>query len=977
MRKIGQLLLAALSIAAFSPAAMAQQRTLHGTVLDLDTGQPIDGVGVRVRGTTIGALTGADGRFEFQAPSGALTLDVRRIGYRPESVPVAADQSEIVIRMKADVLRLSQTVITGQATSISRANAANDIAVVGASDLTHTHEQTIENALQGKVAGAIVTSNSGAPGGGLQVQMRGVTSIFGNSQPLYVVDGVPVANTATENGLNAVTGSAGGMNTSNQDNGVNRIADLNPEDIASIEILKGPSAAAIYGSEAANGVVIITTKQGSPGKPRFQLTQRLGTHVQAKTLGLRRFTLPEAVAFDAGYGIDSATTAAWYQQSGGFDNFEKDLYGDRSLSYETDLSLSGGSDATQYFISGLAMHDNGIMYNTGYSKQGLRANLTQSVGSKLQVKVNTNMVHSLTNRGVSNNDNVNITPYFVFAETPSFFPLRQADGSYTYNPFSGSNPLQTINLLQAPEDLFRLMGSVDATYTVFNSDQQSLKATVNAGVDHYTYKSNIYSPPNLFFEPADGLPGTATDLTTTETRAPMALSLTHVYTSSADGWQATTSIGARRGYDAIGTTNIVTQDLLAGQSNIDRGSAVNVFENRQSTRTLALYGQEEVLLLDRRLYLTGGILGQRSTNNAHVNQFYYYPKFAGSYHWTHLGPFDDFKVRAAYGETGNEPVYGNKFTSLVGVTYAGQNGLAIGGVLADPNLHPEREKEIETGVDMGLFDSRIGLSATWYQKTNSELLLQQSLAPSTGYAVRVFNGGSIRNRGVELALSGFPVRSDAFTWDSRITFSRNVGLVTSLPVPAFRPPNSFGYFFGAGYIQVGHSPSQIRGYDSTGTLRQLGDYQPKFSMGFSNNFSIGPFRAYALVDWRHGGDVVNITQYIFDAVGTSPDVAAAAKRSNLSNNLGQSIYIEDASFVKLREVTLSYLVPEHLVRQWFGSVARSVRVDVSGRNLATWTKYPGLDPEVSNFGNQNINRGQDLAPYPPSRSFFFTLAVGF
>lgn len=976
MRKIGQLLVAALLSVAFSHAAYAQ-RTLRGRVLDIDTGQPINGVGVRVHGTTIGALTDDNGHFEVQVPGGALTLDVRRIGYAPQSVSVAADENDITIKLKAEVLRLSQTVVTGQATSITRANAASDIAVVAASDLTHTHEQTIENALQGKVAGAVVTSNSGAPGGGLQIQMRGVTSIFGNSQPLYVVDGVPISNTTTENGLNAVTGSAGGENMSNQDNGVNRVADLNPDDIASIEILKGPSAAAIYGSSAANGVVIITTKQGAPGKPRFQLTQRLGTHVQANTLGLRRFTLPEAVAFDAGYGIDSATTAAWYAQSHGFDNFEKDLYGDKSLSYETNLSLSGGSEATQYFISGVASHDNGIMYNTGYSKQGVRANLAQTIGSKLEVKVNTNMVHTLTNRGVSNNDNVNITPYFVFAETPSFFPLRQPDGSYTYNPFSGSNPLQTINLLKAPEDLFRLMGSVDANYTVFNTEHQMFKATLNAGVDHYTYKSNIYSPPQLFFEPSDGLPGTATDLTTTETRAPLALSLTHVYTSSPEGWQATTSIGARRGYDALGTTNIVTQNLITGQQNVDRGSAVNVFENRQMTKTLALYGQEEVLLFDRRLYLEAGILGQRSTNNAQVNQFYYYPKFGGSYNWQNLGPFNYLKLRASYGETGNEPIYGQKFTSLVGVTYSGQNGLAIGGVLADPNLHPEREKEIEVGTDLGLFDSRIGLSATWYQKTNSELLLQQALAPSTGYAVRIFNGGSIRNRGVELALSGFPVRNDAFTWESRVTFSHNTGLVTSLPVPAFRPPNSFGYFFGAGYIQVGHSPSQIRGYDANGNLATLGDYQPKFVMGFSNDFRVGPFHAYALVDWRHGGDVVNITQYIFDAVGTAPDVAAAAKRSHLANDLGQSVYIQDASFVKLREVTISYQIPETLVHQWFGSVARSVRVEASGRNLATWTKYPGLDPEVSNFGNQNINRGQDLAPYPPSRSFFFTLAVGF
>ena len=239
-----------------------------------------------------------EGRFSINdAPDSAVTLEVRRIGYGPATVPVAADQSEVDIKLKADVLRLSQQVVTGQATYVARRNLANDVATVGTEAINRTQTATIENALQGKVAGANITANSGAPGGGLQVQMRGVTSIFGNSQPLYVVDGVPVSNTIIQSGLNAVAGSGAGMNAGTQDNGVNRIADLNPDDIESIEILKGPSAAAIYGSSAANGVIVITTKRGAPGKTRFALTQRLGTYTQANTLGSRRFSLDEAYAY--------------------------------------------------------------------------------------------------------------------------------------------------------------------------------------------------------------------------------------------------------------------------------------------------------------------------------------------------------------------------------------------------------------------------------------------------------------------------------------------------------------------------------------------------------------------------------------------------------------------------------------------------------------------------------------------------------
>jgi TonB-linked SusC/RagA family outer membrane protein len=960
-----------------SPAAFAQ-RTIHGTVVDIESNAPILSVRVAVKGAPVGAYTDAAGKFTINnVPAGAITLQARRIGYGAKEIPLTADQNEITIQLKADVLQLSQMVITGQATQVSKANLANDVGTVGAEDLTHTHAQTLDDALTGKVAGAMISSNSGAPGGGMQIQMRGVTSIFGNSEPLYVVDGLPISNTTINNGLNALTQSAGGMGQSNQDNGVNRIADLNPSDIASIEILKGPSAAAIYGSEAANGVVVITTKRGQSGKPHFSLTQRLGTNRLANTIPLRRFTLPEAEAFVNG-AIDTATLQQWFQDNGGFHDFQNEVYGDKSLSYETDLSVSGGSENTQYFVSGLESHDNGIMKNTGYDKQSLRGNLTQAFGSKLQLQVNTNLIHTLTKRGISNNDNVNVSPYIVFSATPTFFDFQPVNGVYPINPFlsNGSNPLQTIALVRTPEDVYRFLGSINATYTVFTAGPQSLQAILDLGIDHYAYNSNLYSPPQLYWEPADGLDGTATQENAGETRAPIALTLKHQYLNGDNGFSATTSLGLRRGYDDLTTTNVVTQNLLGSQSNIDRGSAVNVFENRQSTRTLALFGQEEVLLLNQKLYLSAGLLGQRSTNNAFVNRMYYFPKFAASYQLPTFGAFNQFKIRAAFGETGNEPNYGDKFTSIASGTNDGQIAGALVGTVADPNLHPEREREIEGGIDAGLFNSRLSLSLTGYQKDNTDLLLQAALAPSTGFATRIFNGGSIRNRGAEVSISGFPLQMKDFTWNARVTFSRNEGTVTDLPVPAFEAPNAFAAIFGEGFIEKGRSPSQLVGLDANGNLIQMGDALPKYIMTFSSDFGIGPVHLYGLVDWHHGGNAVNLTQALYDLNGTAGDTAAAAIRAGDFIN-GITGYIQPAGFVKLREVTLSYELPPSLVHGMFGNAATSVRLEASGRNLYTWTKYGGLDPEVSNFGNQNINRGQDVAPYPPSRSFFFTVGVDF
>ncbi len=994
---------AALLSTVWSTMALAQH-PLRGSVTDIETRAAIGAARITVRGTALRAFTASDGRFSLTVPDSALTLDVRRLGYQAATVPVAAGQSEVNIALKVTAIELTEQVVTGQATTISRLNLANDVTSVTAEDLNRTHSQTIENSLQGKVPGAVITANSGAPGGGLQVQMRGITSIFGNSAPLYVVDGVAVSNGVIENGLNAASNAAAGtgvgLNSSSQDNGVNRIADLNPEDIETVDFLKGPSAAAIYGSSAANGVIIITTKRGAPGPARFSVTQRVGTHALSHKIGERRFTLAQAIAYDTapasvpggGHNISPATTTAMYQASGGFQDFEQQLFGDKSLSYETDISVSGGSEKTQYFISGLEQHDNGIMYGTGYDKQGLRLNLTQSVGSKLELKANVNFVHSLTRRGFTNNDNVNVTPYFIIANTPSFFSFQPVNGVYPANPFlpPGTNPIQTLAQFSLPEDVFRFIGSVDATYTFLTTPTQSVRATLNAGLDAFTMKANLYAPATLIWQQATGLPGLATDLTGTETQAPVALTMTHAYTPSSGAFTATTSAGVRQGYDNLRTNNVVTQNLLANQQNVNLGTAVSVYENRQRVRTLALFGQEEVLLLDQRLYLSAGILGQRSTNNARIKRFFAYPKAGASYRWPVLGPFRELKLRAAFGETGNEPLYGQKFTSLVGLTYTGQLAVNLQGNLADPTLHPEREREIEAGVDATLLDSRVALSVTGYQKNNTDLLLQSALALTTGYSTHTFNGGEIRNRGIEAAVSGFPVRTKDVGWLARVTFAKNVGKVLTLPASVapgcpsaptcgFLTPNFFAYAFGGGFIQVGHSPSQILGYglvNGAYKLEPLGDYQPDFTVGLSNEVTFRNFRLYGLFEWRKGNSVVNLTQVFYDGAAVAPDPAASAQRFAVVN-AGGSPYIEDGSFLKLREVALSYQLPDKLVNSLFGGHVSGVRAELSGRNLVTWTPYPGLDPEVSNFGNQSIREAQDVTPYPPSRSFFFTLAVDF
>src|SRR5579862_2228257 len=288
VRSVGWMLV--LGTVSTSLAAQTPNR-LTGHVVDAADKVPVPAAQVTVTGTTIGALTNDSGTFTLRLPDDAKSLTVRRIGYQQKVIPVTPGMGDVSVSLDRDVLKLEQQVITGVATTVSSKNAANAVAVVSASAVNEVPAPTMENAIQGKVAGAVIQANNGgAPGGGLQIQIRGITSINANASPLYVIDGVIVNNETVNSGANAISGAANNtVIQSNQDNSANRIADINPNDIETIEVLKGASAAAIYGSKAASGVIVITTKKGNLGAPQWDVSGQAGTYVPANTLDLRTF----------------------------------------------------------------------------------------------------------------------------------------------------------------------------------------------------------------------------------------------------------------------------------------------------------------------------------------------------------------------------------------------------------------------------------------------------------------------------------------------------------------------------------------------------------------------------------------------------------------------------------------------------------------------------------------------------------------
>lgn len=1004
------LLLLSLSLLGGVHPAAAQQRQVSGTVTGAN-GAPLAGAAVTITGTRQGVVTDVQGRFSISVPASEARFTVSQLGYTSKQIVVPAGQSTVDVRLEQDVLNLEGLVVTGQATSVRRQNVANAVAVVSSQELERAPAQTVEKALQGKIAGAAISTNSGAPGGGAQIRIRGVSSLIGNSEPLYVVDGVVLSNASIPGGANVVSGA--GTRTdlySVQDNVVNRVADINPADIENVEVLKGASASAIYGSKAANGVVIITTKRGRAGRPQYRLSQRLGYSEQSRELGSRTWTRDEAIdqfCPDKKASCLASLINPYFNADGSpvatYDN-EAAVFGRRAPGRETNLTVSGGTESTRYYVSGTLLDERGIAANTGYQKQGVRVSVDQNIGSRGKISASNNLLHSVAARGLTGNDNNGVSYYAAISFTPSFYNLaQQENGLYLNNPFAASNPVQTAALSQNDENVWRNVSSLNFNYDLFHNDQHSLRVVATGGADYFLQRNILYYPPTLQFEPDDKLPGTAVNANAGSTNLTGNANLVYTFSPSSAAFTATTSVGTQYG-DVDLTFNTVAGRNLTGDIRIPELAAnVKVDGYRTRTRDLGVFAQQELLLFSDRLNLTGSLRADRSSGNADPEKYYYYPKAAASFRFGEIAAWlNDLKLRGAYGSSGNQPLFGQKFTRLQpGVNVGGSPALTIDGRVGAPDLRPERATELEGGFDATLFGGNARFEFTAYDKRVTDFLLSRGLASSTGFVTYYFNGGELKAHGIEMMLEATPVRTGSFDWISRTTFAANRQKIVDLPVPAFRPSNSsFGFLYGGYKIQNNESPTAMIGYEGRDPATKAriekvyGDAEPRFQMGFTNDFHVGRFTLSSLLDWSNGGLVANLTRSYYDDAANTVDYVRPAnitdtrplaecgprclsgeEREDLTAK-SFSVYIEDASFLKLREVSLTYELPSNLLGR-VGASVNDARISLSARNPWMWTAYTGLDPEVSNFGNRSVGRNIDVTPFPPSRSFWLTVNLGF
>jgi TonB-linked SusC/RagA family outer membrane protein len=994
-------------------AQSQQDRTVTGRVNDVDTGEPLVGAQITVRGLIgRGTVARDDGTFSLQVPAQDVVLHIRRIGYPMREVPVPVGTDDVTVTLRKDVLKLEQVVVTGPASGISRRNLANSVASVDAEDLTRVPAISLEQALQGKIAGAQIQSNTGAPGGGNRIRIRGISSILGNSQPLYVVDGVIASDVAIAPGTNRITKASGSVTIAvpSQENPVNRIADLNPDDIEGIEVLKGSAAAAIYGSKASGGVVMITTKRGRAGRPQFTVRQGIGTARLAYKEGSRRFQSLAAAraAFDPNNTRGDAFWATAYNPANNF-SYEDLLFGEKPINYETSFSVSGGNEVTRYFVSALLRRDEGIVKNTFADKKSLRINLDQNFGSRVTLSAGSELVRNAADRGLFGNDNAGNSIYYTVTKLPSFYDFRPSGGTYPVNPFYASNPFQTIDMLQNRETVWRSLSNARVQFEALNGATHQLRFIAMGGVDVFTQRNNVFSPPELHYEDDDGRLGAAIASYAQNLQYNANLNAVHVFTPQT--WLSFTSqLGTQYEVRDLDQTRTAGENLLGGLAIPDAGTVRDLDIDQLKVNDFGYFAQTEALAWEK-LLVTVGMRADRSSNNGDVAKFYFFPKYAASYRMPGLMPgmIDELKVRAAYGTTGNQPQYGQKFTNLTSGSIGGLGGFSLGATRGFADIRPELQRELEGGIDASLFGNRAQLELTGFERNISDLLIQRTLAPTTGFSQEVYNAASMRVRGFEASLNAFPVQTQALggiSWNVRINFGMNRSKVTKLPVPAFLISTPQ---VGAIQIKEGQSATRLVGNDTVGVAGTcpphpvdpsvcstrvvgnvvpvyMGDASPDYTGGIGNEVRWKGLSLYAMLDRQKGGMLAAGTWRHFDLGQNSRDYDASGP--DPAKTLGKwrtdtylkvtRIYYQDISYWKLRELTLTYDVPQQFLSR-VGGGARSARVSLSGRNLKWWTEFRGGDPDFANFGGtpESVQRNRELAAYPASRQFWANVQVGF
>jgi len=1114
MRLIVRGWLAATGLAGLVAArAHAQEPvTITGKVTS-DAGLPLGQVEVALPAFGLGTLTRDEGVYTLVVPGArvsgqTVTLVARRLGYKSQSAQVTLTAGGVShdFALAANPLQLGEVVVTGAGTATETEKLGNVRNSVSSDLIAKSGEANAVEALAGKAPNVTVVGQSGDPGAGSFINIRGINSILGSNEPLFVVDGVPMDNsTFSTSNFNAVDDFGTGLTTPGssqvgQTEGTtasNRLIDLNPNDIESVEILKGPAASAIYGSRAGAGVVLITTKSGRAGPTRFTLrsstsfddinhTYPLQTEFAQGNLGNAANTSGIGVKTSLSWGPAIAAGAPVFDHA-------DEIY-QVGHTFDNGITISGGNDRTTFYLSGDNTYQNGVTLgpNDNFSRTAVRLKASHRLMETF--KIGADLAFADTRgRYVQRGNNLNGVQLGDLRSPPNFnnqpYLVNTAVGpqerSYRFPNVDATtltddrvydNPFWVLNQQLNSSALGRVYGNVNAEYLPV----AWLKFDYTLGAD-YAADERLEGCPVSSAAPCTL--GRVVEGKIINYQIDHNLTGTVTYTLGSN-FGGTLTLGQNlntRNVRALGTvgrslialqpfklSNTVTQDLP--------------IDAEQEIHDAGWFGQGTFDLWNQ-LHLTAALRNDGSSTFGRSNLRSWFPKGSAAWEFTKLigeRPWLSFgKARIAYGEAGVEPLpylTSQIYTSSAlfpGVSQGtgsspsvgGLPGLASNTVQAASQLKPERSKEFETGFDFGLWKDRADGSLTYYSKTSSDVIVLAPVAPSTGYLFQGENAATIRNRGWEVAFNVRPVQQAEYGWDIGLQWGKNRSLVQSVGGRKFIVIGDFvnqvamvgqpvGAYLGIGFLRCGVSAATnvvaVDNSGGTGTLGSVCAGKPTGSLyiapgGFPQvdpdqrivmdpnhdwtgnvrtSFRYRKIQVSGLLDIRHGGQIWNGTKGALYNYGTHLDTQqratfdpvtgqfsgnvktfgqggwwdgpVAGPGAGTAVSIGENWYsfsafggpaacpysgvdepcIEDAGFVKLREISISYTFDQPWVQRTLGFASIDVRL--SGRNLHTWTKYTGYDPETNLGGPISSAAGAGGVDYfnnPQTRSFAFAITL--
>lgn len=1005
-------------------AIYAQEKPVTGTVLARSTNDPLAGVTVTIKGTQRSTQTEANGKFSLTAKNTDV-LQFSYVGYVNYETRVG-ESSNVTVRLETSTRELE--IVTAYGIRREKKSLGYSTQVVDGDDIAQTRRENFINSLAGRVAGATVTSTSGVPGASSQIILRGATSIGGNNQPLIIVDGVIYDNQSlNQEGL--IGGQSVAFANRNSDYG-NRAMDINPSDIESVTILKGPEATTLYGADGASGAIVITTKKGKAGKTsitydnsfRSEKLYRFPEVQKVYTIGRNGIYDPSAVANPfsilgtaAGAGVPAAFGPKLDGTETVYDNAER--FFQTGFTQQHNISVEGGSEVSSLRLSANYTDQEGIVPNTGFEKFSVRLGGTTKLLNLINLTTSINYVNSTTDKATKGAGGYLLTllTWPVTSDVKDYIrpdgtriPLRNVvNGNYS---LEYDNPLWDVNKNPAQDKVDRLTGNFNIGIPISNW----LNLGAILGIDYYTQYGNLAThPQSRFGYASNGF----YSLYTQTTR-----NLNNVFKATVNK-----KLGDFSNTLTIGFAHEDNQTKLESQkgerffereflsiNNTDPLSrdARTTFTNIRKSRLFAnlVTGYKGIVYLSLAASNEGD--SRFMSKVVDKNPFFSYGAASMSFVFSDLGfikssmPWMNFaKGRISYATTGKGPyaayVIDYRFTPQI--TTGGGYAYDVTGNNFD--LEPEFTQNLEYGAEFQFFNNRLGIDIAKYSVRSKKQLIAARSSYGTGYVIKWFNGGLVENRGLEIQLTGKPIKNNNFSWETIFNFDRNVGEVIEMPaeLPAYYDSDTwvFGnlrtqYFPGA---KIGNMAANTFRRNNAGQMlisptsglpirdeefRTVGDRQPDFKLGWVNHLSYKSFDLSFNLDFRKGGDVFNGTEYLLYLTGYStktldrekPRVIDGVLLDGLENTAtptkntiavtpilnseffnnstaSEEDFVEAVDWVRLRDLTLAWTLPSTLFKNQ--RVIKSASIFVTGTDLWMETNYSGADPSVN--ANTAANRG--------------------